>query len=339
MIWQARTPKNLIEEALDGELKSLALLPQDASKRKYYRIVKASGASTILMELSGSDKELLKRDHYPWTHINHYLAKSNFFTPKILHSFSKHGSLLIEDFGDISLSKKLNSLQGDKKAIARLYDQALATLVAFTEAKPQSFDGWSHRQFDREIFFQELLYFWEHITKLLPRSTTLCSRSFRSEAYQLASSCFSGKMCFTHRDFHARNIFVVNSRLGLIDFQDARWGPIGYDLVSLAFDPYVEIDKKLRLEMLNSYAKELPDASRRGFTEAAVPLIWQRLIKAMGSYAALTLDNKKGYFTSLHSALRLLRAIDPPQGGLPMINTRLLPLLANELSSRGLEAL
>ena len=47
-------------------------------------------------------------------------------------------------------------------------------------------------------------------------------------------------MVFVHRDYHSRNLMITAERSpGVIDFQDALAGPIGYDLVSLLKDCYV----------------------------------------------------------------------------------------------------
>ena len=45
---------------------------------------------------------------------------------------------------------------------------------------------------------------------------------------------------FVHRDYHSRNLMVMADRnQGVLDFQDALRGPIGYDLVSVLKDCYI----------------------------------------------------------------------------------------------------
>ena len=42
---------------------------------------------------------------------------------------------------------------------------------------------------------------------------------------------------FVHRDYHSRNLLVTPAdNPGILDFQDAVWGPVTYDLVSLLKD-------------------------------------------------------------------------------------------------------
>src|SRR6185312_10810347 len=44
-----------------------------------------------------------------------------------------------------------------------------------------------------------------------------------------------------HRDYHSRNLMLKLGRIYVIDFQDARLGPLQYDLVSLVHDSYVNL--------------------------------------------------------------------------------------------------
>ena len=49
---------------------------------------------------------------------------------------------------------------------------------------------------------------------------------------------------FVHRDYHSRNLMVSTPNPGVLDFQDAVFGPITYDLVSLLRDAYIEWDEE-----------------------------------------------------------------------------------------------
>ena len=90
---------------------------------------------------------------------------------------------------------------------------------------------------------------------------------------RLVQLCAAAPTTLCHRDYHARNLMLHEGRLRVIDHQDAMRGPAAYDRVSLAYDPYVELDDALRDEL----AGEGPDV-------AAVAV--QRLCKAIGTYAS-----------------------------------------------------
>ncbi|MEO5667045.1 MAG: hypothetical protein ABIR96_03210, partial [Bdellovibrionota bacterium] len=115
-----------------------------------------------------------------------------------------------------------------------------------------------------------------------------------------------------------------HEKLWVIDFQDARLGPITYDIVSLLWDPYVQINEKLRSSLLLHWEKSLEkEATKRGLgsvlerVNAAGPresgelrrelerMKVQRLLKAAGSYASFYfLKGRKDYLPSIEPALR-----------------------------------
>ncbi len=55
----------------------------------------------------------------------------------------------------------------------------------------------------------------------------------------LVFSASEQPMVCVHRDYHSRNLLCCGEKLGIIDFQDALWGPVTYDAVSLLRDCYV----------------------------------------------------------------------------------------------------
>jgi aminoglycoside/choline kinase family phosphotransferase len=100
-------------------------------------------------------------------------------------------------------------------------------------------------------------------------------------------------MVLCHRDYHARNLLVLpredgSEDVAVIDFQDTRRGPRAYDLVSLAFDPYVSLPGSLIDELIEAWRPS--DASRDAWTEEVSLAAGQRLLKAASSYAWLGRD-------------------------------------------------
>ena len=117
---------------------------------------------------------------------------------------------------------------------------------------------------------------------------------------------------FVHRDFHSKNIMLKESKLIVIDFQDARLGPCSYDLVSLCYDPYVPLNvsqRQVLFESAESYfsnhlSSEIADEV--AITQKAVML--QRLLKALGSFAYLTCELKRGdYLKYCSTAIECLK--------------------------------
>jgi aminoglycoside/choline kinase family phosphotransferase len=123
-----------------------------------------------------------------------------------------------------------------------------------------------------------------------------------------------------YRDFQSRNIMVRENGIGLVDWQGARRGPLGYDLASLLLDPYVELSG-IEIEHLYGFYRELlvdhdtemADPFDRYYPYLAI----QRNLQILGAFAFLSRERKKTYFeayipASLKSLRRLLRELNDP---------------------------
>jgi len=88
---------------------------------------------------------------------------------------------------------------------------------------------------------------------------------------------------FAHRDFHSRNLLVKDSAIVMVDFQDSLLAPRYYDLVSLAFDSYLDLGRAR--EILLS-GREWSGNERRQLSLTAL----QRNIKALGTFAYQTYE-------------------------------------------------
>jgi aminoglycoside/choline kinase family phosphotransferase len=106
----------------------------------------------------------------------------------------------------------------------------------------------------------------------------------------LCESLAAEKFCFTHRDYHSRNLMFDQERLVLIDFQDARMGPCQYDLVSLLKDSYVKIEDALVEKLIDYYIflkekEEGQKVDRERFKDIFDKMSIQRNLKAVGTFA------------------------------------------------------
>ena len=131
----------------------------------------------------------------------------------------------------------------------------------------------------------------------------------------LAHSALAQPACFVHRDYHSRNLLVTDAdNPGILDFQDAVWGPVTYDLVSLLKDCYIAWPAPRVREWALGYRERL---LAEGFAVGATPaqfLGWfdlmglQRHIKVLGIFARLFYrDGKPQYLKDLPRVLRYAR--------------------------------
>ena len=123
---------------------------------------------------------------------------------------------------------------------------------------------------------------------------------------RLVSSALEQPRVLVHRDFHSRNLMVVqNGDLAVIDFQDAVIGPVTYDPVSLLKDCYIQWPRDRQLAWLHDHKRNLPgqavaDVDDDTFVRWFDLMGLQRHIKVLGIFARLCFrDGKPSYLNDL----------------------------------------
>ena len=117
---------------------------------------------------------------------------------------------------------------------------------------------------------------------------------------------------FIHRDYHVDNLFYLNKRknhlkCGWIDYQDAVIGPCVYDIVSLAQDARIDVDKSIEKELIRKYLKNFKAIDIDLFMDSYNLIAIQRHLKVLGIFSRLAKrDNKKNYLRYLPRVLKLL---------------------------------
>ena len=289
--------------------------------------------------------------------INHALKNSKVLVPAIVACDIEQGFMVLEDFGDRDLFKTLQehfrpaylfkavvemtkigcmpfskeeaALIAQKKAQSQQEDASLAQIIpeySFDESDyvtMQNLPKFDHdfMQMEMGIFTEWLLDKTLHL-ELSDAENEMLKRSFDF----IAAQCAMQPQRAMHRDFHSRNIMVVTpgggepsilSRLAILDYQDMVLGPIGYDLASLAYDCYFEIEDKFR-QMLIGHLHRVYSASGiidgEKVTETDIERFVyicaiQRHIKVLGLFNRLNLrDGKSGYLKDLPRVLNYLLA-------------------------------
>lgn len=207
----------------------LLAMPGDASFRRYFRCCIA-GESYVAMD-SPPDLE----DCRPFVSVAKRYQAHGLNVPAIIHSDVTRGFLLISDFGVRLLFNELLPENCDQ-----YYQLALRELVKL-QAIPAS-----HRRHYPEFGASELRVELDNFTYWLLQvhlGLLLNDADMRllHNAYDvlIQQACAQPQVC-VHRDYHSRNLMLLpDGEMGLLDFQDAVWGPVTYDLVSLVKDCYI----------------------------------------------------------------------------------------------------
>ena len=302
---------------LPGQPFDLAPASADASFRRYFRASFADGSPSRIVMDAPPEKE----DVRPWLHVAELFRAAGAHVPEVLAQDLDHGFLLLSDLGSTTYLNALHTPAGqepDLHRAAHLYADALGALAAIQSASRPGVLP----EYDRALLLRELQLFPEWyiahhkgVTLTDAETAKLNSVFERILAVNLAEP-----QVFVHRDYHSRNLMLLEPSAGLganpgiIDFQDAVYGPISYDLVSLFKDAYIHWDEDFILDMLIRYwetAKKLGLPVRAEFADFHRDFEWmgvQRHIKVLGIFARLChRDGKDGYLADMPLVMDYLR--------------------------------
>jgi aminoglycoside/choline kinase family phosphotransferase len=302
----------------------LRMIAGDASDRKFYRLEGAK-IGAICMRFPKWQGGY-GGDPISWLGMHKALVQMGLPVPEVLLVDEEKACIWTEDFGDNFLNCAMNGdlLDARKPSCAESinhYLQALDLLVmAQYPQKPVIEHPALKLSFDTEKLMFELRFFVTHFlngflgmnaTEENPEWAPLFN-DFRNLSQWLDRR--SRVLC--HRDYHVRNVMVVDGRAKWIDFQDARMGPHAYDVVSLVRDSYIKIPSATRKILYSHYFTKM-NAARTSLSIPALPLRefdievihmgLQRNIKAIGSFGYLaTTKGKPGYLSYVKSTLETL---------------------------------
>lgn len=309
----------------------------DASFRRYFRI-RYDGESRIVMD-APPDKE----DIHPFVRIGKQLHAIGLNVPEILAENFSQGFLLLGDLGSRQYLDELNVGNVD-----RLYGDALGALATLQAHGPGA-DVLP--PYDRELLWREMELFrdWllhKHLGITLGGTIlTLLNETFAL----LADNALEQPAVSVHRDYHSRNLMVCERNPGILDFQDAVYGPLTYDLVSLLRDCYIAWPR----ERVEGWALVYHDiAVERGILRERQEerfLRWfdlmgvQRHLKASGIFARLNhRDGKPGYLNDIPRTLEYVVEVSARYPELlpfqRLLEEQVLPALEESLAGEKIKA-
>jgi hypothetical protein len=293
------------------EILSVQPLPGDASTRKYYRIVTSGAPTYILMKMAPFEVSSLS-----FLSVQRYLQQVGVRVPQVFEMNPSLGLLLLEDLGDITLLKRLQTASSQEEK--GIYEGVLDLLVEFqkrTFSKPaHALEAFSLR-FDREKLMWEVKFTWDHFyKKYLKKEISLQEEQSCFQAFDHICTVLSEEpVVLTHRDFHSRNIMFVQDHWAMIDFQDARLGPLQYDLASLLRDSYYQMSDEQGESLVHSYRSKCQELDQKVSDPLHFLYIFdlmsiQRNFKAIGSFASfMNLRGDPGYLKYIGNTFEMMR--------------------------------
>ncbi|MEO7773613.1 MAG: phosphotransferase [Steroidobacteraceae bacterium] len=299
----------LLEHWLKDELRwnyqRIAPASADASFRRYFRIWRDEG--TFIVMDAPPDKE----DLPAYLRVTKLLHDCDVHVPLVHESDTGRGLALLEDLGSMPYLSRLTA-GADADA---LYGDALRALAAIQLRGREG--AASLPPYDREVLLREmqLLPDWFCDRHLQQPLDTAGRAVFDATGELLIADALSQPQVLVHRDYHSRNLMVTRARSpGIIDFQDALNGPVGYDLVSILKDCYIAWPRARVTAWVREYRQLLLAGGADAGTDDAQFLRWfdfiglQRHIKVLGIFARLFWrDGKPAYLGDLPRTLDYVR--------------------------------
>ena len=279
-------------ESLLGQACEVVPLAGDASFRRYFRVHTAD-CRYVLMD-APPDKERLE----PFLFVRAWMAQSDVRVPKLLGEDKGQGFLLLEDFGDMTWSLALQRQQPIAPMLEDAWRQLLLIQASHEIASLPRFDV-DRMRLECDLFLD---WYLPYVADCQPSEDE--RGHFHEGLLPLLTRIDAMPKVAVHLDYHSRNLMLPSDSfpLGVIDFQDAVYGPVTYDAASLLYDCYQDYPESLRQEWSLNLWERLPQEMRAGFQheehwhESLRLTALQRHIKAMGIFARLAYRDGKQQF-------------------------------------------
>lgn len=259
-------------------------LTGDASTRRYFRLNLESKSYVACL-----DNPIKSGEKYTFEEMQNVLSENNVRVPGIFYLNREKGFIVEEDLGNKTLLESLGQTR-DKNEVRNLYYPVLDELIKIHSIDPGRYSDktFANMRFDSAKLLDETrVTNLNFIIKLLKTSENASAINIIDQAFSgICKFLETGPWVVTHRDFHSRNIMMVEEKPVVIDFQDARLGLPQYDLVSLLEDCYFFVNKEVKADLLKYYI-EKTSLDMDNFEKYYDLMAIQRLYKAIGSFSMI----------------------------------------------------
>ncbi len=292
---------------------SLRIASADASFRRYLRVDTHSGASLIVMD-APPDKENCE----PFVKVAKLMQLAGLKAPEVLAWDALQGFMLLTDLGDHTMMSAINPQ--NPQANHALYMQAVDALIAWQlSSKPGVLPLYDEALLNRELSLFPDWYLAQHRQlDVQGKMRNTLDSTFK----MLIDRNLASPSVFVHRDFMPRNLMMPTGSdlaLGVLDFQDAVYGPVTYDVASLMRDAFLTWEEDFVLDVTIRYWEKARKAGLLDFEDwhqdfgvfyrAVEWMGLQRHLKVAGIFARLTLrDGKEKYLADAPRFIAYIRA-------------------------------
>ncbi|WP_447798938.1 aminoglycoside phosphotransferase family protein [Pseudomonas moraviensis] len=282
---------------------TLTAASSDASFRRYFRW-EGDGCSFVVMD-APPPQENCK----PFVDIAFLLAKSGINVPKIYAEDLERGFLLLNDLGNKTYLDVIDGENADA-----LFHDALQALLAFQQLPMVApLPGYDVALLRREL---ELFPEWYVKHELGIEFDAAQQQQWQHISQLLIDSALAQPKVLVHRDYMPRNLMLSEPNPGVLDFQDAVYGPVTYDVTCLFKDAFLSWPEERVRGWLESYwqqasALDIPvQTDFEDFLRASDLMGVQRHLKVIGIFARIChRDGKPRYLADVPRFFSYIEAV------------------------------
>ncbi len=271
-------------------------LKQDASKRQYYRI--------------GTDEKnyILMTGEATQNRTETFIKLSKFFNeqgiraPKVLAFNEDKSFVLLEDLGDETFTNLLNGGADEEP----LYDAATDILVKTARVR-EKFEYIPVLGEEQILSGFALFVDWYYPSVkglALPAEKRI---EFLEIVKKILPMGFAVPSALVLWDYHVDNLMKADDDCAVIDFQDACFAPLTYDIMSLIEDARRKIAEPVYEKMKKKFFESLGDVSREDFERSFAFFSIFRHLRVLGRFAELLVrQNKDVYLKHIPNLWRMV---------------------------------
>ncbi len=294
--------KEWLKQELQADINSFAPASNDASFRRYFRVVfnnsvvqESAGQSFVIMD-APPEKEAIDS----FLEIDSCLENCAVHVPHIYAVNQALGFILMSDLGNSAYLSALNSCSAQADSLYTDAMQALLLMQQGMQRQSIELESYNAARLKAEMELLPHWYIKVHCQQTLNNNDQII---LDQAMKRLIDSAQSQPQVFVHRDYHSRNLMLCSkNNPGVIDFQDAVIGPITYDLVSLLRDSYIAWPDDKVYHWVEQYRQMLLKEGLLAEDNKQLFIRWfdwmgiQRQLKVVGIFCRLNYRDAKSHY-------------------------------------------
>ena len=287
--------------------KNIKQIKGDASFRSFFRNKKKNSSSIIVYAKQDKRLNLLIYDA-----VNKILIKNNILAPKLINENYSKNFIEIEDFGNQTI---FSYLKNNNKSELLIFKKIINLLGKIQLIKNRNIINFKKQNYiipkysSKKLFEEAKLFSKWYVPQKIPKANQSKFKKDYEKIIKILIKKISLKNdVFVHRDFHVSNLMLINSKIGVIDTQDALFGNRAYDLASLIDDVRFKTSNILKEKILDIYLKSQKKLSVKKFKNDFEIISVLRNLKIIGIFTRLAIrDNKQEYLKLIPYTWDLIR--------------------------------